>query len=199
MSVQDPLGDFSGRLRAALAKLTLSEREDILDEIRAHVRDRVFRSGISVSEALARLGTPEELAHDYVAGALVSRASHGFSPWLVLRASWAWAMTGAHGFAAFCVAVLGYTLGFGLILCGILKPLFPNHVGLWIGPGVFNFGFYPDHAGLQGVREILGPWFTQVSITLGALVWIATTVGTRTILPRLKHWSARALHPVESH
>jgi len=37
-----------------------------------------------------------------------------------------------------------------------------------------------------GAKELLGPWFTQVAILIGMGILIATTIGVRALLPRLK-------------
>jgi hypothetical protein len=172
-----------------LSGLTVQEREDIVDEIRAHVEERVAGSGFSVEETLRRLGPVEDLARDYTNGALVKRTNRSLSPLPVLRAARAWAMTGFHGVLAFVVALLGYSLGLGFMVCAMLKPLFPEQVGLWMSPHEFRFGFEPEHA---PARELLGPWFVQVTVVLGVLIFIGTTIVMRSLLPRLRHWKQAA-------
>jgi uncharacterized membrane protein len=193
MTAQDPLSAYIVRLRAALAGMTIAEREDIAEEIRAHVHDRVAEPGIGVEETLARLGTPEDLAADYGRGALVRRARSTFSPLTILRAAYAWAMTGIHGVCAFLTALFGYTLGIGFLVVGLLKPVFPEDTGLWVGPGIFEFGFRPGNA--PHAEEVLGEWFTQFALALGVLLLIGTTMLMRRLLPRFKHWRASAMHP----
>jgi hypothetical protein len=190
MTPGDPIAVYVVRLRTALAGLSVAEREDIVEEIRTHVRDRVAESGLTVPETLSRLGPPEELARDYYKGALVRRARSSFSPWIILKASFRWAMTGVHGLSVFLIAIIGYSLGTGLVLCGLLKPLFPEQTGLWIGPETFQLGFRPE--GNPEVHELLGPWFTQISIALGVLSFIVTTLVMRKLLPKLKRWKASA-------
>lgn len=193
MTTQDPLEAYIVRLRSALSRMTVAEREDIVEEIRAHVLDRVAESGLTVPETLNRLGPAEVLAADYGKGALVRRARGTFSPWLILRAAYAWAMTGVHGVLAFLTALFGYTLGFGFIVLGLMKPLFPEETGLWIGPDLLEFGFRPGNA--PEAHQILGPWFTQLTLALGVLLFIGTTMLMRRLLPKFKQWRAHALHP----
>jgi hypothetical protein len=193
MTTQDPLEGYIFRLRSALSGMTVAEREDIVEEIRTHVHERIAESGLSVTETLARLGSAEELAAAYGNGALVRRVRSSFSPWLILRAAYAWGMTGVHGILVFYTAVIGYALGLGFLLCGLLKPLFPEETGLWVGPGVFEFGFYPR--GHPEAQQILGPWFTQIALALSVLFFIGTTMLMQRLLPRFNRWRTNALHP----
>jgi len=192
MTNQDPLEAYVTTLRSALSGMTVTDREEIVEEIRSHVADRVSTSGLTVEETLQRLGPVDELAKDYMSGALVKRARTSFSPFLILRATFAWAMTGVHGVAAFVIAVLGYALGLGMMICAFLKPLFPEQIGLWIGPDLFTFGIHPSDV---PAREVLGPWFVQVTLTIGILSFIVTTVIMRRLLPRFKYWKKAAFHP----
>ena len=73
-------------LRTALSGMTLGEREEIVDEIRAHIEERAIQSGMTVEEILRRLGPAAELARDYNNGALLLRASRSWSPWFIFAA-----------------------------------------------------------------------------------------------------------------
>jgi hypothetical protein len=193
MSNQDTLDGYIARLRAELAGMSLHDREEIVDEIRTHVRERVEEFNLTPAEAVARLGPAEDLAAGYCRGALVRRARKGFSPWLIFRAAYAWAVTGVQGFTVFLVAFMGYTLGAAFVIAAMLKPVFPAETGLWIGPGTFNFGFQPGHGG--EAQEVLGPWFPQVSLLLGVLCIAGTALATRAMLPKFRKWRATALDP----
>ncbi len=193
MSNEDPLEGYIARLRAGLAGMSLRDREEIVDEIRMHVRERVEEFNLTPAEAVARLGPTEDLAADYCRGALVRQARKGFSPWLIFRAAWAWAVTGVQGFTVFLVAFTGYTSGAAFMIAAMLKPLFPAETGLWISPGTVNFGLQPGHS--PEAREILGPWFVQVSLLLGVLFIAGTALATRAMLPKFRKWRANAFDP----
>ncbi len=184
MTSADPVGLYITQLRKSLAGFNVREREEIVEEIRAHILDRVAESGLTLEETLARLGPAEELAADYRSGALVRRARHSLSPWTILRASFRWALTGVQGLAVFLTVLVGYTTGAAFVLCGILKPLFPEQIGFWMGPDAFGFGFRADR---PDAPELLGPWFTQVAIGLGLLFFIVTTLVVRRLLPKLRN------------
>jgi uncharacterized membrane protein len=52
-------------LRLHLTRLTIGEREEIVREINAHIRDSAEESGVAVEAILARLGPAQELAAQY--------------------------------------------------------------------------------------------------------------------------------------
>jgi hypothetical protein len=189
---------YLAEFRSALTGMTLAEREDIVGEIRAHIRDRAAESGLSTAEVLDRLGSATALANDYSSGSLLQRASVSFSPWLILRAAFRWSLTGIQGLGVFFVALLGYCMGVGFLICAALKPLFPDEVGMWVGSGDFNVGFRPGDIPVG--REVLGPWFIPVATIAGAVFTIVTTIVVRALLPKLKRMRdrARTLHETVS-
>ncbi len=190
MTPDDPIELYIARLRKALPGFSVREREDIVEEIRTHILDRVAESGLTVEQTLDRLGSAEELAVDYRSGALVRRARYSFSPWTILKATFSWAVTGVHGFAVFVLALLGYTMGVAFLVSGLLRPLLPHQIGLWIGPDVFQFGYRPEYS--PDVHEVLGPWFTQIALALGILLFMVTTMLVRRLLPKLRRWKTSA-------
>jgi hypothetical protein len=186
---------YLSRLDVALTGLAADDKEDILREIRAHIADSVAgstdRTG-AVERVLRMLGSPEELAQRYSTECLLSRASRSFSPWLLLRTCWRWALTGAKGTVAFLLALFGYTAALGLTTSIFLKPFMPSKVGLWIGPHSFNVGV-PAHP--EQMRELLGQWYVPVIAAVAFLIAAGTTHGLRWMIRRRKsgsEWSHRA-------
>jgi hypothetical protein len=179
------IDNYLGRLRKSLPRMAVAEREEIVREISAHIHECAQEPGSNVDHILNRLGPPEILARQYGHELLVRRASRSFSPVLILRVTLALARRGAEGFALFFGTVVGYALGGGLVLTAVLKPIFPRNVGLWIGPGVFDFGFHvPGHS--DPVHEVLGRMYIPVALVLGYFfIWL-TTIGIRWYLRRSK-------------
>jgi hypothetical protein len=175
--------NYLSNLRKSLPHMPVEEREEIVREISAHIRECAQEPGSSIDNVLKRLGSPESLASEYGHDRLMRRARRSFSPVLILRVTLALARRGAEGFALFLGTLVGYTMGGGLVLTAILKPFFPRNVGLWIGPGVFDFGFrVPLHSG--PVHEVLGQWYIPVALGAGYLfIWL-TTSGIRWYLRR---------------
>lgn len=181
---------YLGQLRKALSGMTLAEREDIVQEIGMHIRERCADQGQSEEAVIAGLGPAAELAQQYRTGLLVQKASRSASPWLILRAALRWALTGIEGSVVFLLAFCGYAIGAGFVLMALLKPFFPHRTGLWIGPGEFSLSFrmgvghsYPP----ANVHEVLGPWLIPVCLVLGSLTIAATTKLIQVLMSRF-HW-----------
>jgi hypothetical protein len=168
-------------LRTHLAPITLADREDILREIAAHIRDSV-ESGSTPAAVLARLGPTEALAAQYRDGALIRAASHSVSPVTLLRATLRVATKGIVGFVVFFFALFGYAFGGGLIITGIIKPFLPANTGLWFHDGHFvNSPQAPAH-------EILGLWYIPIALFIGGSLVVLTTLAVRLFLRLSQRW-----------
>jgi uncharacterized membrane protein len=170
---------YLAALRTQLAPITLSEREEILREIAAHIRDS-FEAGTPIDTVLARLGTPAELAAEYRDGQLIRAASRSISPLTLLRATLRLATKGITGILVFFCAVFGYFTGCTLVIAAIVKPFAPSHVGFFMNttPG-------PAH-------DLLGWWVIPISLIGGTLLLILTTLAIRGFL-RLSQKVQRSL------
>jgi hypothetical protein len=179
-SVHPQVAAYLSRLDAALATLPHADAKDILREIEAHIIDSLPAGGDdpAVKKILDALGSPESLAQGYGTEALLTRASHSFSPWLLLQTTWRWAKTGIRGFIVFLVGLIGYGMGFGFTITVVLKAIIPSRVGLWVGPQVFSFG-YTDQ---PGVHELLGAAYIPVATVLAFGTVVATTQALRWLI-----------------
>ena len=188
-TTEKQMSDYLARLRAALTGMTLAEREDIVEEIRMHIRERCDDPQTSVDEILAGLGTADELAQQYRTGLLVQKARRSISPVVILRATLRWATTGVEGFVVFIIALWGYGMGVAFLLLALLKPFFPKYTGLWVGPGEFSFSFRMGATMTNPsspVRELLGWWLIPVCLVLGALSLAGTTKLIQFLLRRFR-------------
>src|SRR5271163_3914749 len=135
LKTADTIDRYLLRFRLALTGVAQSDKEDLVSEIRSHIVERLEDSSVPMDEVvdrtLAGLGTPEVLAARYRTEGLLQRASHSISPLLLLRATLRWAMTGLRGFFALWVLLMGYLTASALYLTAILKPFFPENIGLW--------------------------------------------------------------------
>jgi uncharacterized membrane protein len=191
MTAELQIDNYLTALRTHLGPLTIAEREEIVREIGAHVRDSAEESGASVETVLARLGSASELAAQYRDGLLIRRASRSFSPLLLLRATLRLATKGFFGILVFFLAVFGYVVGANLVLTALVKPMLPAHTGLWVNNGHFvaaGIDFLPP---ASGYHELLGLWYIPIALTIGSLTLLFTTFAIRASLRISQRWQSR--------
>jgi HAAS domain-containing protein len=179
------IDNYLRKFRQCLPSMSIADQEEIIREISVHIRESAQEANSSLDEILHRLGPAENLASEYAEDRLMRRASASFSPLLILRATLELAKKGVEGVAVFLGVIIGYALGGGLLLTAALKPIFPRQTGLWIGPGVFDFGIHEPRY-TYPVHEVLGWWYIPVAFWVGSFfVWL-TTYGIRRFLRRSK-------------
>ena len=191
MTAATQLDSYLTDLRLHLGPLTIAEREEIVKEIGAHVRDSAEESGAPVETVLARLGPAKELAAQYRDGLLIRKASRSFSPLVLLRATLRLATKGVFGIFVFFCGVIGYSLGVGFVFVALAKTIVPSHTGAWVqdgrllAAGGFVYGVPP------GAHEVLGMWIIPLALTLGSLTLVSTNWAIRTSLRLSQRWQAR--------
>ena len=180
---QQRIETYLTRLRVRLRSISESDVREIVEELRSHILDKASVSGEvtagAVDAALAALGSPEELAGEYMTDNLLARAEVSRSPVRILGSLFRWASLSVAGFFVFLSSVVGYFLGVALILCALLKPLHPRTAGLWTypdGAGGFTtslrlgFGSAP-----AGGRDVLGWWIVPIGLVVGCALVMLTT------------------------
>lgn len=201
------IDQYLANLRRALSDVAAAERDEMIEEIRCHIVERIEGEGQATAEAinhvLHAVGDPNELASQYKTEAMLRRAAKSRSPWVLLPSTLRWAMTGIVGFVAFAITLTGYGCAAVCYLCALLKPIFPTRIGLWLSPEhtltlgywngrlsgteVYGISVRPSSVALLGtqsatngpVREIYGPWFFPASFLCGLLFIIVTTYFTK--------------------
>jgi hypothetical protein len=187
---QQRIDAYLGRLRGRLRGANEEEIREIVDELRSHILDKAAASSqlndevngeitlAGVDAALAGLGSPEELASQYMTDTLLARAEVSRSPLQILRSLFRWASLSVAGFLVLLVSIIGYGTGISFFLVALLKPLHPETAGLWIwrnsGDITYSvrlgFGTVP-----AGARELLGWWIVPVGFALGFGLVMLTT------------------------
>ena len=194
--MEEMVNEYLTSLQRSLKSLPTAERDEVVSEITAHIRDSL-EEGLTVEQILSQLGTAQELAAQYRDTVWVERASQSRTPWSMLQSLFWLAKRGAIGGACFVVALIGYGSGASLVVTALLKPFFPNQIGLWVGPGVLHFGFHNaawrvgGGVGLvlvtsQPAHEVLGRWYIPVTCALGALFIWGTTKVLRKLVKRIE-------------
>lgn len=124
-----------------------AQRREILAEVKSHLVDRIeeFQAEGSpdpVGQALA-LGDPLEIASEWSATANLRAASHSFFPMSSLSAAWSMAHKFGRGLCLFLFGFVGYTLSLGALITMVMKMVFPDRVGLWVGDFGLVWGILP--------------------------------------------------------
>jgi uncharacterized membrane protein len=191
MTTEMQIDSYLTTLRTHLGPLTIGEREEIVREIAAHVRDSAEESGASVETVLARLGPADELAAQYRDGLLIRQASRSISPLKLLRATLRLATKGVSGVVVFFLAIFGYLMGGGLVLTGLIKPIFPANTGVWFNDERFVSSGTLFPAPAPPAHQVLGMWYIPLALTVGSLALLFTTWAIRTSLRISQRWQAR--------
>jgi hypothetical protein len=190
---QQRINAYLGRLRGRLRGIRDEEVREILEELRSHIMDKAAASkeaageangeitAAGVDAALAALGTPEELASQYMTENLLARAEVSRSPVQILRSLFRWASLSVAGFFVLLGSILGYFLGAVFILVAVLKPFHPHTAGLWVfpnGAGDSEISFRMGFGSIPvGGRDVLGWWIVPIGwMAGGGLVMLTTHI-----------------------
>ncbi len=161
--------------------------KDALRELESHVRERIEQVGSMPNEqaalerVLGELGPPLRVAQAYASEMAVDEAIATGSLWAVARAIWRLSTTTVVGFFVALGLFIGYTLGVSFLAIAVLKPLFPQNVGLIMVNGVpVSLGAVfpvPPGAEVWG-----GYWLIPICLGLGLGVLVLTHRGARAFL-----------------
>jgi len=190
----DAIERYLLRLNAALLSVPEREREEFLREIRGHIFERLEQSS-DVAAILAAVGDPEELAEQFRVETNLARSARSWSALVLMRTAARWALSGAQGFSIFMVAMLGYGLAGTLYITAMLKPIFPQNIGIFAYGTTFNIGF--DTSPQR--HDISGPYFTLYAMIAGFLLVFATSMALRAMIRKFARVRSRfAAVPGES-
>ena len=180
---QQRIDAYLGKLRRRLRGMNDEDVRDIVEELRGHITDNASASGelttATVEATLAALGSPEELASQYMTYELLSRAAVSRSPIRILESLFRWASLSIAGFFVLLSSIVGYFLGGAFMLCGVLKIIHPATAGLWAfrsstGDLVISLRMGFGSPPLDG-RDILGWWAVPVGLVVGCGLVMLTT------------------------
>ncbi len=180
---QQKIDAYLNRMRSRLRGLSGQATGEILAELRSHITEKAAAGGemtaASVDAALAALGSPEELASEYLTDELLARAEVTRSPIHILESLFRWGSLSVAGFFVLLGSIAGYFLGAAFILVAALKPFHPETAGLWVSQDAkgglafslrMGFGTAP-----AGMREVLGWWIVPLGLVVGCGLAVTTT------------------------
>lgn len=194
---QSQVDAYLAALRSHLAGLPAADIEEILREFHGHIVERAAEgasqeAGTPIEQILQQLGSPEQIGSLYRADAMVAHARASFSPSLIIRTTVRWATRTGLGFAAFLAGFVGYAIGAALIVCAVLKPIFPADVGLWMGlHGMVLGAAMPRPQG----HELLGWLIIPYGLGVGVAFILGTTVFLRWMLRFIPKLSRQVATP----
>lgn len=179
--------DGEARIRGYLYMLLSSLRsflpgdiaKDAVREVESHIRERVEQVEYQPDERLALerllegLGSPTKLAQIYAAEMTIEEAVTTGRAASVARALWHGAGTTVGGFFTALGLLVGYLAGVSFLGIAVLKPVFPENVGLVVVDGMpIAFGaIFPIPAGGELVG---GYWIIPVSVLMGLSILVGT-------------------------
>lgn len=183
--------DYFSELERKMADLPAGDRQELSRELRAHVLDRLEQVSI-VTEAdcrsvLKALGSPEEIARQYRLERIMKRSPWSISPLTILRTTLRWALTGFQGFAVFMLAFTGYAFALCFYLGAVLKPFAPHNVGFFVGDHGLNLAAWPA----PQTKAVLDAYFIPISIVVGYLFTLGTTLLIRALVRRVRSLKQR--------
>ena len=168
------------RLRRSLHGMRDEDAREIVAELRSHILDKTGDPAnvSALDSALAALGSPENLAAEYLTDDLLSRAEATRSPLLILRSLFRWASLSLAGFFILAGSVVAYFLGFVLAWAAFFKVVHPQTVGLWSLPqpsGDYALSLHMGFAAPPATgHEILGWWIIPFGLVAGLGLFFLT-------------------------
>jgi hypothetical protein len=163
--------------RSLRASASAALAADAVREVESHIRERVAESPGMPNEREAlegiflRLGSPATVARAYSLEMILEEAAVGGRIVAVLRSLFHAAATGVRGFLIALLLFLGYASGAAFISVAVLKPIFPNNIGLWLHEGISLGGQFPAP---PGVAPLGGYWIIPICLFVGLLLLIVT-------------------------
>ena len=183
-SSQQKIDAYLSTLRRQLRGMNAEEVRDIVEEIRSHILDKAAlateeNASGAIDAALATLGSPEELASQYITDNLLARAEASRSPVRILKSLFRWGSLSVAGFFVLLGSLFGYFFGVVFMLVAVAKLFHPHTAGLWAlttDNGDFALSFRLGFGGVPaGGRDLLGWWVVPIGWFGGGVLVMLTT------------------------
>ena len=171
--------------RSMRAAVSAALASDAVREVESHIRERVDESDGSPNERdaleriLTHLGSPDTVARAYSLELMMDEAAVGGRLVAIVRSLFHIATTGALGFFGAIAAFIGYSVGAAFLILAMLKPIFPNNVGIWTRPDGAVVGFGGEFPAPDGVIAGGGYAIIPLCLLLGLAILVPTHRGAR--------------------
>ena len=160
---------------------------DAVQEIESHIRERVATADGAPNERAAlekildELGPPLRVAQAYSTERTIDEAVTTGRFVAIFRAIWHVATLTIGGFFAALGLFVAYVVAFACFAIALLKPIFPNNVGIQFVHGVpiGPAALFPVEPGVD-LRG--GYWVIPIALAIGLAIFVATQRGARRFL-----------------
>lgn len=175
--------------RTLRASVSSALAADAIREVESHIRERIAETAPMPNERdaleaiLTRLGSPSTVARAYSLELIMEEAAVGGRVTAVLRSLFHGAGTGIVEFLTALLLFTGYASGWAFVSIAILKPIFPNNVGLWTHEGFSLGGEFPAP---EGVTPLGGYWIIPICLLVGLGVLVLTHRFARRWITRMR-------------
>ena len=166
--------------------LPAADAADASREVESHIRERIAETEplpdekTALGRVLDELGTPLSVARAYSLELSAEEAVATGRIAAVARSLLNMAALGLRGFLGALAIFVGYAIALGFLAIAVLKPIFPDNVGLFIVHGFPAFGAQfpiPEGSGPYGGYAIV-----PISIAIGLAILVATHIGARRLI-----------------
>ena len=184
--------------RSLRASVSSALSSDAVREVESHIRERVAESPGTPNERdaleaiLARLGSPGTVARAYSLEMMMEEAAISGRVGAVVRSIFQTAAMGIGRFVTSWFLFMGYVLGLSLVIIALLKPIFPNNVGIWVHEG-FSIG--AEFPAPPGAAPIGGYWIIPLFIGIGVGMLVLTHGFARRWIGRIREGMAARRAP----
>ena len=146
-----------------LKNMPVSERIDVIKELKSCMEELQLNTALSVKEVLARLGSPKELAAGYLGDKITIGHSFSFKKLMMVFSFYSLV-----SISGMFILPCGTVLAGGLMLTGIFAPVagLINLLGFFLG---FDTSYIQLQFGSDETHPLLA---LPISIILGFLVFI---------------------------
>lgn len=182
-AAQQRIENYLKQVRQRLRGMREEQLIEITVELRSHILERASRGGEltieGVNAALEAIGSPEELAREYLTDAVLARAEISRTPLRLLDSLFGWATISVAGFVVLMVTICGYFLGVVFLLVAFMKPFHPATAGLWAlrdrtGDVELSIRMGATGAPSSG-HDLLGWWIIPLGMVAGCGLVVGTT------------------------
>ena len=162
--------------------LPAADAVDAAREVESHIRERIGETPAAADEKAAvervldELGSPLRVARAYSLELSAKEAVATGRVGPIARSLLQMAGLGVRGFLGALAIFVGYSVALGFLAIAVLKPIFPDNVGLFISDGWPAFGaqFPAEGAGPYGGYAIV-----PISIAIGLAILVGTHIAAR--------------------